>query len=157
SLLRGDLEAVFGDLLLELQEADFTVVNLECVLTTSTARIPKVGPHFKAHPWCAKGLREAGIDLINLANNHIKDFGEAGIEETTRSLRANGIEYFGAGRGLEEAARPASVQLYGTTIAFIGMAESEFSIAGPSSWGANPIDLIQWCNTLSDLRSKGSL
>lgn len=41
-------------------------------------------------------LREAGLDVVSLANNHINDFGEEGRQRTRAVLDANGIRYSGA-------------------------------------------------------------
>ena len=48
---------------------------------------------------------------MSLANNHILDFKEAGMRETQRTLDAAGIQWAGAGENLEEAARPAMLQV----------------------------------------------
>ena len=51
------------------------------------------------------------IDFVSLANNHILDFKEPGMRETQRTLDAAGIRWAGAGANLEEAARPAMLQV----------------------------------------------
>ena len=61
----------------------------------------------------AAALAAAGIDVCALANNHVLDFGAAGLFETLATLRAAGLATAGAGASLDEALRPASVALPG--------------------------------------------
>jgi len=56
-------------------------------------------------------LTAARIDCCVLANNHVLDFGYAGLEETLATLRAAGLRTAGAGVHARDAAAPASVDL----------------------------------------------
>ena len=89
-----------------LQEADLAVANLESVLTTRGAPLDK-GYLIRAHPGTAQTLVEAGLDLVNLANNHALDFGQEGMDQTLTTLEALGIAVVGAGSSQEMARRPA--------------------------------------------------
>lgn len=55
---------------------------------------------------CAAPMADAGIDAVCLANDHIMDYGTAGLEETLNVLRAEGLASFGAGCNLVAAERP---------------------------------------------------
>lgn len=98
-----------------LAGADLAIVNLECALTSSHARwqgAPKAF-YFSA-PQAALGtLRDAGIDMVSVANNHTLDFGVAGLIDTLALLDQAGIARAGAGRTLDEALRPAMVERNG--------------------------------------------
>ncbi|NGO39243.1 CapA family protein [Limisphaera ngatamarikiensis] len=139
---RGDAEALFHDLLPLFREADLVVANLECPLIEHESPIRKTGPIFGAPVHCVEALRAAGIGLINLANNHIMDHGEAGLRCTMEVCRRAGIATVGAGLNLHEAARPHVADLGGLKVGFVSVAEREFSIAGPAAPGANPLDVI---------------
>jgi poly-gamma-glutamate synthesis protein (capsule biosynthesis protein) len=52
-------------------------------------------------------LTAAGIDCCVLANNHILDWGIAGLLDTIEILDTMGIKHAGAGRNLREAQAPA--------------------------------------------------
>ncbi len=151
-LAEGDVEAVFHDLLPVLRDATFALVNLECPLTDVATPIAKAGPVYAADPHCAPGLRHAGIRAVNLANNHIMDHGADGLRRTIRACAAAGIEVVGAGRNLAEASRLLVRDIDGLRVAFLGMAEREFSIAGTDAWGAQPLDLIDFLRILRDSR-----
>ena len=50
-----------------------------------------------------EGFVNAGIDLVNLANNHTRDFGYDALLDTFTHLGEYGIGYFGAGNDITEA------------------------------------------------------
>ncbi|MDH3264678.1 MAG: CapA family protein, partial [Paracoccaceae bacterium] len=98
---------VWGDLLAELdaRAPDLRIVNLETAITTSDAYEPK-GINYRMRPANAGVLRAARIDACLLANNHVLDWGAAGLVETLGTLDALGIAYAGAGRDAAGAAAP---------------------------------------------------
>ncbi len=75
-------------------EDDFTTVNLETTLTTSTQKAQKRF-RFKGDPSYSQILQLGGIDAVNLANNHIYDYLERGYEDTISSLTKHHIGFFG--------------------------------------------------------------
>ncbi|PZW43774.1 poly-gamma-glutamate synthesis protein (capsule biosynthesis protein) [Mesonia algae] len=81
-----------------LNEADFRLTNLECPLTSHDNAIIKSGPSLKADPINILFLKENKFDIVTLANNHIMDYGSAGLKETLIHLDDNNIEYVGAGK-----------------------------------------------------------
>lgn len=86
---------------------DFRIVNLETAVTTSNDYWPGKGIHYRMHPGNIGCLTAAGIDCCALANNHILDWGYAGLAETLRTLQQAGIAATGAGPTLAEARAPA--------------------------------------------------
>ena len=67
----------------------------------------------------AKYLKEAGFDVMSVANNHALDFGAAGILSTRRALDANGIKHAGGDRAKFST---AYLDVKGKKIAFVGFA-----------------------------------
>lgn len=137
---------IFGDLQKNIAEADLSFLNLETPLCVHNKSIKKTGPSLKAHPDCIKALNGAGFDVVGLANNHIMDFDNEGLEETILSCKSVGLKVCGAGKNLEEAQHITILESRGLKIAYIAIAEHEFSIAGPNRSGAAPIDPMD--NTL---------
>ena len=74
---------------------------------------PDKGINYRMHPRNIGCLTAAGIDACSLANNHVLDWGHAGLAETLRTLDAAGIARAGAGHDAEEAAAPAVIGLPG--------------------------------------------
>jgi poly-gamma-glutamate synthesis protein (capsule biosynthesis protein) len=102
---------VWGDALeaLERIPSDGRIVNLETSITRSDAYWPGKGVHYRMHPDNIGCLTGARIDVCALANNHVLDYGRAGLLETLETLEKAGVKTAGAGRTLEEARRPATV------------------------------------------------
>jgi poly-gamma-glutamate synthesis protein (capsule biosynthesis protein) len=101
-----------------LASADLTVLNLESTL--SRAGTPQQGDDsFAAPPGVVAGLRDAGVDVLSLANNHTGDFQQRALIETIRLVRAGRIQPVGAGGNLAEAARPAIVVRHGVRFGFL--------------------------------------
>ncbi len=80
----------------ELSEADFVFVNLENPIVLNCPRSSE-GLMFCADPAMTEGLIAAGIDIVNLANNHTKNYGENGLPETIEILDNNKILTTGLG------------------------------------------------------------
>ena len=139
---KGNEKNIFGDLLEIIRNADLSITNLECPLTLSNNAIEKIGPNLKAHPHIAALLRDAGFDMVTLANNHIYDFGQQGLFDTLESLKKNELTYVGAGLDLREAQKTKFIEIKGIRLAIINIAEIEFSCADAEHGGANPMELI---------------
>ncbi len=91
--------ALFANVRAQLSKPDLMIANLEG--TYSTATSSKCGSNttncfaFQAPPAYAKALAWAGVDMVNVANNHSYDFLEAGFQQTMQALDAAKIEYTG--------------------------------------------------------------
>jgi poly-gamma-glutamate capsule biosynthesis protein CapA/YwtB (metallophosphatase superfamily) len=140
----GDAARVFGDVVPVFEAADYALANLECPLSTQAKVKVTAGVSLAAPPGCAAAIKNAGIKALNLANNHIMDRGPEGLRETLEACGAVGLDFVGAGRNAREARAPLVRQLGGVRVAFAGLAEHEYSIAGRESWGANPLDPIEF-------------
>jgi poly-gamma-glutamate synthesis protein (capsule biosynthesis protein) len=139
ALFRGRAAgAIFDGLLPEFAQADFTVVNLECPLTVEGTPIDKDGRALRAHADCMAGLGAAQIRAVNLANNHILDYGEAGLRSTIGACDQAGLDHFGAGANFAEAGRMLFRDVAGFKVGFLGAAEREFNMSGHHTWGAYP-------------------
>lgn len=103
-----DYGYIWGDALGDLRSTAISlrVVNLETSITTSRDFWPK-GINYAMSPQNIACLTAAGIDCCVLANNHVLDFGHAGLAETLETLEAAHIAAVGAGRNLAQAQAPA--------------------------------------------------
>ena len=114
----------WGNVLPLLKQTDLTIINLETTLTTSSQKILKVF-NYKANPDRVQTLQKADIDVVNLANNHILDFGNEGLFETIQTLDNAGIKHIGAGKNIHAARRAAIVTKNNITIGIIGYTNNE--------------------------------
>ncbi|HSD20242.1 MAG TPA: CapA family protein [Anaeromyxobacter sp.] len=128
---------VWGDALAEpgWSGADVRIVNLETSVSRSDQRWPGKGIHYRMSPENLPCLTAARIDVCALANNHVLDHGYGGLVETLEVLRRAGVKTAGAGRDLEEARRPAIVELSaGGRVIVMSFGTEASGI--PSSWAA---------------------
>ena len=96
--------------------SDSVVLNLETPLVDPvTVPSPYEGKKAYIHWGSIKEtvaeLQELKVDAVSLANNHTLDHGTAGLESTFHALKGGGIEWFGAGRNLDEARVPYRLTL----------------------------------------------
>lgn len=141
---------VWGDALQELERAApaARIVNLETAVTRSSEWTPK-GINYRMSPANVACLTAARIDCCALANNHVLDWGPAGLAETIATLRGAGIRTAGAGRDLAEAQAPAELALAGGGRILV------FSLALPTSgvpqeWAAAAGAGVAWLREASD-------
>ncbi len=145
-----DFSYIWGDALDELarMQPDLRAVNLETSITASEDLWPGKGINYRMHPDNLPCLTAAGIHYCALANNHVLDWGYRGLRETLQSLARGGIAFSGAGRSLQEAERPAVIELAGkgrVILASLGSASSGI----PLGWAAG--DGTPGVNLLGDL------
>lgn len=114
-----------------LRNADLCIVNLECAITSASRRWdgePKAF-YFGAPPQAACALAHAGIDLVSLANNHVLDFGVAGLRDTLRLLDEQGIGHCGAGHALAGALAPVVREIQGLRFGMVSFCDHQADFA----------------------------
>lgn len=135
-----------------LAAADLTIVNLESPLIDEPWFDPTgVRPErfhqtkeyvFASEPAAAAALAAAGVDVVDLGNNHMYDALEDGVTSTIEALDAAGVLHYGAGRDADEAWDPAVVEVAGRSFAFLGCTSITGEehpldyVAGPDKAGA---------------------
>ncbi len=104
---------IWGDALAELQRAapQVKLINLETSITVSNAYWKAKGIHYRMHPHNIASLTAAGIDVCALANNHVLDWGYAGLTETLAVLKKVNIKTAGAGADARQAGAPAVINV----------------------------------------------
>ncbi|MGH6945979.1 MAG: CapA family protein [Kiloniellales bacterium] len=112
--VRG-FDYIWGETLavMDALSPDLRLVNLECAIAAGGAPAPEKRMHFRMNPANVETLTRARIDLCALANNHILDWGEAGLRETIATLDGAGIRHAGAGRHRDAACAPAILDIPG--------------------------------------------
>jgi len=124
------------------QGADLAVANLEYPLTTAGVERVKHGGCHKGDPEAATVLKQAGIGLVSLANNHTLDYGEKGLADTLEACARENLAVVGAGLTRQEAMKPYYVTIKGRQVAVIAVCENEFSIACEEHGGAYGLEPI---------------
>lgn len=124
------------------KSSSYVIINLETPLTKRGKPILKTGMNFRRDPKYAKILKDAGVDCVCLANNHMRDYGDEGVEDTIMYCREAGLDVIGAGLNKAEAAKPLIKKINGQIIGFLNYCEKEFSIASDNRAGSNPYEDI---------------
>lgn len=152
--LLNDPATAFGPIASVLRSSDFTALNLETAVTSRGTAQPKTY-HFRTTPVAFRALREAGVSLVTLANNHVLDYGQVGLADTLAAARAAHFPYVGVGVNADAAWAPYVTTINGTTIAVIGVSQvaelaSSWVATGTRPGEANAIDMTR---TLAAVRA----
>lgn len=118
SRLATNPATVFGEAAPGLARADLTMVNLETAITTGGQPQDKAFT-FRAPPSAFTALRDAGIDVATMANNHGADFGATGLTDTLAAIRQSGFPVVGIGANAAQAYAPHTATLNGTRVAIL--------------------------------------
>lgn len=105
-----------------LNEADYTIGNLECPVADVGGAKPGKIFAFQAKPSSLKVV-QGRFDAVSLANNHSSDYGRAAFLQTIANLDAAGIKHFGGGRDLRTAHVPLWIEAKGLRVAVLGYNE----------------------------------
>lgn len=130
-----------GILRSRLSDADIALVNLEGSAPNNHVN-DRDSLNFTFDPSLLVGLKDAGIDAVTLANNHIKNGGAQGVIETIQHLDAINLAHTGAGANTTAARQPVWLTAAGRKIAVLG-----YSAVGSGNWatatkpGAAPLHL----------------
>jgi len=150
----SQINHAFADVKSLAASCNHAIVNLESPITDNIQPILKKGPCLKNHPSALNIMEYCGFDIVTLANNHLKDFGEKGVRDTLDHCRQRGFIVVGAGCNVDEARRPLLLKDDGMTIGVMNVCEHEFSIATRQSAGANPLDFPNLFEDLQELRKQ---
>lgn len=135
SLARGT--DVLGDVSDLLAAADLNVGNLEGPVTDypSQSRGTKVGDltnmRFTFAPEIRELLLAHNFRFVSIGNNHIRDYGDEGVRQTTAYLAASGIGYVGDPSGAQT--EPVIKEVNGIRIAFVSYSDFRTGDAGRAS------------------------
>jgi len=102
-----------------LADADYTIANLETTIGRKDNRAYSGFPNFNTPESLLDTLKDAGIDFLTLANNHILDRGFEGLQLTVDNVSRWGFDYAGANRTPEEKARAVVVDAGGVRLGML--------------------------------------
>jgi len=132
-----DFAYIWGDALEEfrLTNPDARIINLETAVTSSPEFWAGKGINYRMQPKNIPCITAAKIDCCVLSNNHVLDWGYAGLKETLTTLTGANLKAAGAGRSLLEAEAPAVIEVAGKgRVLVFGFGDESSGI--PWLWGA---------------------
>jgi len=111
--------APFAGVADKLKDADITFGVLEGAISERGEPDKSKSLSFRSKPSAARGLSNAGFDIISLATPHAMDYGNDAFLDTLDFLSWYGVKYVGAGRNLKESRQPVIISSKDTRVAFL--------------------------------------
>ena len=101
-----------------LSSADVAIINHEGPAPNDSSYHPG-GLVFTFDPELLEGVAGSGIDIVSLANNHIRNAGSPGVLETMRNLRKADLGFVGAGADADQARKARCLDQAGARLCFL--------------------------------------
>lgn len=102
-----------------LANADYTIANLETTIGKYENMAYSGFPLFNAPESLLDAVRDAGVDFLTLANNHMLDRYFEGMVATVQHVDDYGFDHAGANRTPEEQQTPVVVEINGIRVGFL--------------------------------------
>ncbi len=140
-----------------IQSADLAFGNLEGPISNG-GKNQGSQYSFRADESAVEGLEFAGFDILNLANNHIWDWGEEALIDTVDILQKHGINWVGAGRNENEANSSLVVATGDTHLAFLGYTNlyPKNLEAGDKNAGVSSFSVLNIKEKIKELKNSGN-
>lgn len=113
------------ELIAEMKRADIMMLNNEFPYSDRGEPLEEKQFTFRAKPAAVNYLKDLGVDIVSLANNHAYDYGEPAFLDTMRILEEAGIASVGAGNNLAQARRPVYYIINNMKIAIVSATQIE--------------------------------
>ncbi|MBP9818332.1 CapA family protein, partial [Candidatus Shapirobacteria bacterium] len=135
------------------KQSDLFLINLESPFKSGCEPTDK-GMVFCAHPNSVATLVSAGVDVVNIANNHIYNQGKEGLLETIDILNKNNIVFVGADPRVRPLDNPFSsiITIKNTKIAILG-----FNDIAPFPQEVNKLTVENLTSQIKGVRSQADL
>lgn len=114
-------EALLLDVTPILKGTDLALFNLECPVSDLGDLVTK-RYSFRGDPSALPALKNAGLNIAGLANNHTLDCGREALLDTIARLEGAGIMTVGAGKDQESAERGRIIAVHGVKVAILAFA-----------------------------------
>jgi len=115
-ILNKEFVYPFENIVNYLKSFDYIIANLEGPISDKGVKIGSKYS-FRMNPEIVKTLNKVNINIVNLANNHIFDYGKVAFEDTLKNLEKNNIKYFG------NSYDPLIIEKEGVKIGFLGFSD----------------------------------
>ncbi|MFD5461638.1 CapA family protein [Kitasatospora sp. NPDC127059] len=117
-------EQALGPISRTLADADLSVLNLETAITGRGAPEPKTYT-FRTTPKALSVLKDSGVDVVSMANNHAVDFGADGLADTLAAKDSSPVPVIGVGHNAKEAYAPYLTTVRGVKVAVVAASQVE--------------------------------
>ena len=149
---------VSKELLEQLNSADILEVNNEFCFSTRGTQAPDKQYTFRVNPSYVSVLKDMGVDICGLANNHVLDYGKDALSDTFTTLFDANIEYTGAGTSREDASKLIVKEVNGKKFGFLAASR----VIPVGSWNVDNsqpgvftcYDTTALCNAITEAKNE---
>lgn len=117
----ADRQFIDKSILEVIKHCDYSICNFEGTCLSQPFRKGQM----LQHPSTLRSLKEAGFNLLLLANNHITDYGFEGLKQTIAQIDEYGFEHMGAGFTYEDVYSPRILEINSFKIGLINLCEAQ--------------------------------
>lgn len=144
-----------------LANADYTIANLETTIGKYRDMAYSGFPLFNTPEALLEAVRDAGVDFLTLANNHILDRYFEGMLATVDNVERYGFDFGGANRSPEERDAPIVVDVNGVRIGMLCYTQmtngmEAYSSADVKTYGVNYLRDADFGADVQKLRDAGA-
>ena len=147
------LEALSKEICDLFKSCDIVLANLECILP-GREMVPTEPRVFTTEAQI-RTLKDAGINVVTLGNNHTFDSFDEGFQDMIDILSALNIQWCGAGFNRDQAYKPVIIKANEMTVAILGVVDASSGMnhfAKKSTSGVAPLEINQLCRQIKTLR-----
>lgn len=150
-----DFNPMFKDIKYYLRNADITFANQETILGGTEIGLSTY-PQFNTPQELGDTLKDSGVDIVSMANNHTLDRGEEAVMNATDYLNDIGIEYVGAYQNEDDRSTERIIHRKGIAVGFLAYTYGTNGIPVPDGkdYLVNLIDEEQILEDISNLEPK---
>ncbi len=144
-----------------LADADYTIANLETTIGRYENRPYSGYPMFNTPESLLDAVKDAGVDFLTLANNHMLDRYFEGMVKTADNVEAWGFDFGGANRTPQEKEKPNIVEVNGIRLGFLCYTQmtngmEDWSNAAVKEYGVNYLRKADLPGEVRALREAGA-
>lgn len=155
-----DFTAMFSEISDVIGSADYTVADVEGTLGDTVSPSGE-GAKINTPSSLLTALKNSGVDMLTLANDHALDGGFEEQQATVKNVAAAGLDYVGAAASAEERATPVVVDINGIQVGFIAYTESvngndKNAGSAATEYGVNLIAHSNAVQDIQDARAAGA-
>ena len=122
----SDIHNSISDEVLSIMEsADIMMANNEFPYSDRGTPIAGKTYTFRADPKDVHIMKDMGVDIVSLANNHAFDYGADALIDTVDTLNDAKLPFVGAGKNFEEASHPVYFHVNGKVISYVSATQIE--------------------------------
>ena len=147
-----DFSPMFSEVADIMGDADYTIADVEGTLG-DTLGISGNGSKMYTPSSILTALKDCGVDMMMLANDHALDGGFSEQQATVKNVAAAGLDYVGAAASAEEKASPVIKNINGIKVGFVAYCES----MNGNENGVDPAALSYGVNLISSSNAVGDI